>query len=219
MIPETSEQFSLAVTSRLSLEVPSFRQELFGMAERTAAGDEGDHTVNEGPPARPAAVLVPIVARPVPMVLLTQRSSDMPDHSGQIAFPGGKIEVADATPLDAALREAEEEIGLSRQHVRPLGYLLPFLSRTGYLITPVVGLVTPPFELTINPREVTDAFEVPLAFLMDPRNHQKKSREFKGEQRHFYAMPFEDRYIWGITAGIIRNLWERLSDQVPEEVG
>jgi 8-oxo-dGTP pyrophosphatase MutT (NUDIX family) len=143
----------------------------------------------------------------------------MPDHSGQIAFPGGKIEVADATPLDAALREAEEEIGLSRRHVRPLGYLLPFLSRTGYLITPVVGLVSPPFALTINPREVTDAFEVPLAFLMDPRNHQKKSAEFKGEQRHFYAMPFEDRYIWGITAGIIRNLWERLSDQVPEEVG
>lgn len=219
MIPATSEQFSLAVTSRLSLEVPSFRQELFGMAGRTAAGDEGDHTVNEGPPARPAAVLVPVVARPEPTMLLTQRSSDMPDHSGQIAFPGGKIEPADGTPLDAALREAEEEIGLSRQHVRPLGYLLPFLSRTGYLITPVVGLVSPPFALTINPREVTDAFEVPLSFLMDPRNHQRKSREFKGEQRHFYVMPFEDRYIWGITAGIIRNLWERLTDQVPEEVG
>lgn len=219
MIPATSEQFSLAVTRRLSLEVPSFRQELFGLGGRTVPGDEGDHTVNEGLPARPAAVLVPVVAHAEPTMLLTQRSSDMPDHSGQIAFPGGKIEPADGTPLDAALREAEEEIGLSRQHVRPLGYLLPFLSRTGYLITPVVGLVSPPFALTLNPREVTDAFEVPLSFLMDPRNHQRKSREFRGEQRHFYAMPFEDRYIWGITAGIIRNLWERLTDQVPEEVG
>jgi 8-oxo-dGTP pyrophosphatase MutT (NUDIX family) len=219
VIPATSEQFSLAVTRRLSLEVPSFRQELFGLGGRTVPGDEGDHTVNEGLPARPAAVLVPVVAHAEPTMLLTQRSSDMPDHSGQIAFPGGKIEPADGTPLDAALREAEEEIGLSRQHVRPLGYLLPFLSRTGYLITPVVGLVSPPFALTLNPREVTDAFEVPLSFLMDPRNHQRKSREFRGEQRHFYAMPFEDRYIWGITAGIIRNLWERLTDQVPEEVG
>lgn len=219
MIPATSEQFSLAVTRRLSLEVPSFRQELFGLEGRTVPGDEGDHTVNEGLPARPAAVLVPVVAHAEPTMLLTQRSSDMPDHSGQIAFPGGKIEPADGTPLDAALREAEEEIGLSRQHVTPLGYLLPFLSRTGYLITPVVGLVSPPFALTLNPREVTDAFEVPLSFLMDPRNHQRKSREFRGEQRHFYAMPFEDRYIWGITAGIIRNLWERLTDQVPEEVG
>jgi len=212
VIPETPEQFSQAVTRRLSLDVPRIRQELFGITARTAAGDEGDHTINEGPPARPAAVLVPVVARAVPTVLLTQRSSDMPDHSGQIAFPGGKIEPDDVTPLDTALREAEEEIGLARTHVRPLGYLLPFLSRTGYLITPVVGLVTPPFDLTINPREVTDAFEVPLAFLMDPRNHQRKSREFNGEQRHFYAMPFQDRYIWGITAGIIRNLWERLMD-------
>lgn len=220
MIPDTPEQFSLAVTRRLSLDVPRVRQELFGVSARSAAVDEGDPTINEGPPARPAAVLVPIVARPTPTVLLTQRSSDMPDHSGQIAFPGGKIEPADLTPLDTALREAEEEVGLARARVTPLGYMPPFLSRTGYLITPVVGLITPPFELTINPREVSDAFEVPLAFLMDPRNHQKQSRVFSGELRHFYAIPFEDRYIWGITAGIIRNLWERLMDLEPaREVG
>jgi 8-oxo-dGTP pyrophosphatase MutT (NUDIX family) len=166
-----------------------------------------------GRPARPAAVLIPVVARTEPTILLTQRSGDLPDHSGQIAFPGGKIDPGDATPLDAALREAEEEIGLARRHVRPLAYMPPFLSRTGYLITPVIGLVAPPFELTINPREVVDAFEVPLAFLMDPQNHQRQSREWQGQVRHFYAMPYGDRYIWGITAGILRNLWERLADQ------
>jgi 8-oxo-dGTP pyrophosphatase MutT (NUDIX family) len=212
VIPASPEQFTAAVTQRLSLDVPQVRQELFkGVTSRPA--DLGDHTINEGPPAKPAAVLVPVVAREQPTILLTQRSGDLPDHSGQIAFPGGKIDPGDATPLDAALREAEEEIGLSRRHVRPLGYMPPFLSRTGYLITPVVGLVVPPFELTLNPREVTDAFEVPLAFLMDPANHQRQSREWQGQTRHFYAMPYEERYIWGITAGILRNLWERLTDQ------
>ncbi len=212
MIPVSPEQFTAAVTRRLSLDVPREPQDLIrGLGP--SRDDQGDHTINEGRPARPAAVLIPVVARAEPTILLTQRSGDLPDHSGQIAFPGGKIDPGDATPLDAALREAEEEIGLARRHVRPLAYMPPFLSRTGYLITPVIGLVTPPFELTINPREVVDAFEVPLAFLMDSQNHQRQSREWQGQMRHFYAMPYGDRYIWGITAGILRNLWERLADQ------
>jgi 8-oxo-dGTP pyrophosphatase MutT (NUDIX family) len=212
VIPVSPEQFTAAVTRRLSLDIPREPQDLFrGLGP--PRGDQGDHTINEGRPARPAAVLIPVVARAEPTILLTQRSGDLPDHSGQIAFPGGKIDPGDATPLDAALREAEEEIGLARRHVRPLAYMPPFLSRTGYLITPVIGLVAPPFELTINLREVVDAFEVPLAFLMDPQNHQRQSREWQGQVRHFYAMPYGDRYIWGITAGILRNLWERLADQ------
>lgn len=212
MIPVSPEQFTAAVTERLSLDIPREPQDLFrGLGPPRE--DAGDHTINEGRPARPAAVLIPVVSRPEPTILLTQRSGDLPDHSGQIAFPGGKIDPGDATPLDAALREAEEEIGLDRRHVRPLAYMPPFLSRTGYLITPVIGLVVPPFDLTINPREVVDAFEVPLAFLMDPKNHQRQSREWQGQVRHFYAMPYGDRYIWGITAGILRNLWERLADQ------
>jgi len=212
VIPVSPEQFTVAVTERLSLDIPREPQDLFrGLGP--PRGDAGDHTINEGKPARPAAVLIPVVSRPEPTILLTQRSGDLPDHSGQIAFPGGKIDPGDATPLDAALREAEEEIGLDRRHVRPLAYMPPFLSRTGYLITPVIGLVVPPFELAINPREVVDAFEVPLAFLMDPKNHQRQSREWQGQVRHFYAMPYGDRYIWGITAGILRNLWERLADQ------
>jgi 8-oxo-dGTP pyrophosphatase MutT (NUDIX family) len=159
---------------------------------------------------RPAAVLVPVVARPEPTVLLTQRSSALPEHSGQIAFPGGKIDPDDETPIATALREAEEEIGLAARHVAPLGFLDTYLSRTGYQILPVVAVVTPPFELTLNPREVEAAFEVPLAFLMEPEHHQRHRREWKGRERTYYAMPYGDHYIWGVTAGILRNLWERV---------
>ena len=177
---------------------------------------KGDHELQfDGtflPPRlpKPAAVLVPIVAHDEQAtVLLTQRAPDLRDHSGQIAFPGGKVD-ADEIPLEAALREAEEEIGLERRHVRPLGYLDPYLSSSGYHIMPVVSLVSPPFALTPNHTEVAEVFEVPLAFLMDPDNHELHAREWRGRVRQYYAIPFGRRYIWGVTAGILRNLYERL---------
>ena len=160
---------------------------------------------------RPAAVLVGIVDRaPELTMLLTQRTEGLPTHSGQIAFPGGKIDAGDASATDTALREAAEEIGLAARHVEILGFLDCYQTGTGFRIMPVVGLITPPFELMINGREVAEAFEVPLGFLMDARNHQRHSREWRGRERHYYAMPFGERYIWGATAGIIRNLHERL---------
>jgi 8-oxo-dGTP pyrophosphatase MutT (NUDIX family) len=180
--------------------------------------ERGDDHVNELLPAaadaaaaRPAAVLVPAVARALGVtLLLTLRAQHLRDHSGQIAFPGGKIDAGDATPLAAALREAQEEIGLSPDRVTPIGYLDTYLTTTGYRIVPVVGLVEPGAVLSVDTREVDEIFEVPLEFLMDPQNHQRHTRPFRGMSRRYYAMPFGERYIWGVTAGIIRNLYERL---------
>ncbi len=160
--------------------------------------------------ARPAAVLIPIIAREGgATVLLTRRSSALRQHSGQIAFPGGKIDPGEDA-LGAALREAEEEIGLSRGTVQPLGFLGPYFSTTGFRITPVVALAPPDAELRLNAIEVEATFETPLSFLMDPSNHQTHAREWKGQQRRYFAMPYGDHYIWGVTAGIIRMLWLRL---------
>ena len=125
------------------------------------------------PPPRPAAVLVPVVLRPALTVLLTQRSHDMPSHPGQISFPGGKVEASDSSALDCALREAKEEIGLPASHIEPLGYLDSYRTGSGFQIVPVVALVQPGFSLSLDPREVTEVFEVPLRFLMDPANHRK----------------------------------------------
>ena len=155
-------------------------------------------------------MLAPIIARrDGPTVLLTQRASHLRSHSGQIAFPGGKIDEGE-TPLAAALREACEEIGLSPDAIEPLGWLDPYLTGTGFRIMPLVGVVDPSFTPTINPDEVEDVFETPLSFLMTGANHQRQSREWQGRLRHFYAIPYQQRYIWGATAGIIRNLFERL---------
>lgn len=159
---------------------------------------------------RPAAVLVPIVDREQATVLFTVRTDSLPSHAGQISFPGGKIDERDAGPLETALREAEEEIGLARRHVEPLGYLDVYRTGTGYAIQPVVALVAPRHDLTINRGEVAEVFEVPLAFLMEAANHQRHARAWQGRQRHFYAMPYGERFIWGATAGIIRNLHQRL---------
>ena len=160
--------------------------------------------------SRPAAVLVAVVALPVPVVILTQRTTDLTSHAGQIAFPGGKIDPHDATPLAAALREAEEEIGLARALVEPLGYLDLYLTFSGFRILPTVARVAPGYELVINRAEVSEVFEVPLDFLMTPENHQRHSRDWKGIIRHYYAIPYGERYIWGVTAGILRNLYERI---------
>ena len=160
---------------------------------------------------RPAAVLVPIIVRPQGLsILLTQRPDTMPTHAGQIAFPGGKMDETDKTPVDTALREAEEEVGLDRRHVEVLGFLDSYQTGTSFRIVPVVGLVDPRFTLTVDPHEVVDAFEVPFAFLMDAINHRRDQREYNGVTRHFYAMPYGERYIWGATAGMLRNLYERL---------
>jgi 8-oxo-dGTP pyrophosphatase MutT (NUDIX family) len=161
-------------------------------------------------PIRPAAVLVPIIDHPEPTVLLTQRTAHLPDHAGQVSFPGGKIEPEDADPAAAALREAHEEIGLDEAFIEPIGYLDLYLTTLGYRIVPLLARVKPGFTLALNADEVDNAFEVPLAFLMKPANHQMHSREWNGTTRTYYAMPFGERYIWGVTAGILRNLYERL---------
>ncbi len=170
---------------------------------------KGDLAVMQ-PAPRPAAVLVPIVLRSSLTVLLTQRSHDMPSHPGQISFPGGKLEAQDPNPLACALREAHEEIGLDADRIEPLGYLDSYRTGTGFQITPVVAFVRPGFEPVLDPREVVEMFEVPLAFLMDEANHQKDSREWRGRTRSFYAMPYQGRYIWGATAGMLKNMHQRL---------
>jgi 8-oxo-dGTP pyrophosphatase MutT (NUDIX family) len=205
------DDFRARARARLSLRLPD------DALDPAVAPIVGDFKLNAQAPdkeavgaARPAAVLAPIVARPEgATVLLTQRASALRQHSGQVAFPGGKIEETEA-PLAAALRETKEEIGLDRNHIEPLGWLDPYLTGTGFRILPMVAIVEPPFSLAINALEVDDVFETPLSFLMNPANHQRQSREWQGRLRHFYVMPYENRYIWGATAGIIRNLYERL---------
>lgn len=160
----------------------------------------------------PAAVLFPIVQRPEGnTVLLTQRTAHLKDHPGQISFPGGRVEANDASPLDTALRETEEEIGLARRHVDVLGYLPEYRTGTGFRVTPVVAAVHAPFDLTPDPFEVAEVFEVPLGFLLDEANHQRHALHYRGALRNFYAMPYGDYFIWGATAGMIRALFDRLA--------
>ncbi|HRE18043.1 MAG TPA: CoA pyrophosphatase [Rhodocyclaceae bacterium] len=159
----------------------------------------------------PAAVLFPIVQRDSGhTVLLTQRTAHLRDHPGQISFPGGRVEAQDGSPLETALRETEEEIGLARQHVEVLGYLPEYRTGTGFRVTPVVARVDLPFELKPDPFEVAEVFEVPLSFLLDAANHQRHALHYRGALRNFYAMPYGDYFIWGATAGMIRSLFERL---------
>ena len=177
---------------------------------KNAGKGRGDHDLNPDmePPVnnRPAAVLIPIVERDAGLtILLTKRSKDLPVHPGQISFPGGRAEARDDGPVDTALRETEEEVGIHRRHIDIIGQLELYRTRTGFEITPVVGLLTPPFRTKADPVEVQEIFEVPLTFFLDRENHERHSREWNNQTRSFYAMPYGDYYIWGATAGMLVN--------------
>jgi 8-oxo-dGTP pyrophosphatase MutT (NUDIX family) len=161
---------------------------------------------------RPAAVLVPLVDRPDGLtILLTLRTAHLHAHAGQISFPGGRMEPDDADAIATALRETEEEVGLPRQHITVVGQLDDYVTGTGFEVTPVVGIVTPPFPIVIDPFEVAEAFEVPLSYVLDRTNHHQVERESAGRRRVFYVLPYEGRNIWGATAGMLVNLAEVLA--------
>lgn len=174
-----------------------------------------ERSITSRPPLK-ASVLIPIVMRDQPSVLLTERTKHLTSHSGQIAFPGGKADKEDANATATALREAFEEIGLQGSYVQVLGELPLYVTGSAFLVTPVVALVKPGFTLALNDFEVANAFEVPLQFLMNPSNHQRHSFEWDGVRREWFSMPYQDqnveRYIWGATAGMLRNLYRMLSD-------
>ena len=172
------------------------------------AGSSAGMTTDEA--YKPAAVLIPLVQRAALTLLLTQRPLHMKHHPGQISFPGGRVEASDVDAAATALRETQEEIGLARAHIEIIGTLPAYHTVTNYAVTPVVALVQPPFELTLDANEVADAFEVPLDFVLDPANHEKRSRAWFGRERHFYAMPYGDKFIWGATAAMLRNLYHFL---------
>jgi 8-oxo-dGTP pyrophosphatase MutT (NUDIX family) len=206
-----SAEFFARARARLRFDIPP------GLTDASIvppSGDQGTDRMLEiiarEQPIRPAAVLIAVVDHPQPTVLLTQRAAHLHDHAGQISFPGGKIDPQDASPLDAALREAWEEIGLAREFIDPIGYLDLYGTGFGFRILPTVARIRPGFSLRISEDEVDDAFEVPLAFLMDAANHQVHNKEFRGIMRSYYAMPFEQHYIWGATAGMLRVLYERI---------
>lgn len=162
---------------------------------------------------RPAAVLVPVVVRENLAVLLTRRTDHLHHHPGQISFPGGRVEDTDVSAVMTALRETEEEIGLDPDRIELLGELPEYCTGTGFRVTPVVGLVHPPFELTLDSFEVAEAFEVPLAHFLDPANHQRHSMEYQGRMRQYYAMPYDEYFIWGATAGILVSLYRFLGGE------
>jgi 8-oxo-dGTP pyrophosphatase MutT (NUDIX family) len=211
----------LAISERAPFSAGGFRERALhqnGGPLDTAWRDHGDHLLNPQfldvateLKLKDAAVLVPVVDDgDEAKIILTQRTATLRKHSGQIAFPGGAVDPEDGSPEQAALREAQEEIGLDPRFVEPLARLPHYYAMTGFRITPVLSVVKRGFDLKLNPAEVDDVFEVPLSFLMNAANHQRGSRPFNGTERHFYLMPYENRNIWGITAGILRTLYERL---------
>ena len=195
-----------------------FRRRALIEREPPEANFYGDHQLNPDfrelvvrPDLRAAAVMIAAVDYPDgASLILTKRTDRLRNHAGQIAFPGGRIDPEDVSPEAAALRETEEEIGLDRSRIEVLGRLPDYSTGSGFRIAPVLGIIQPGFQLALKSDEVDAAFEVPLAFLMDPANHARGSRMWQERERFFYEMPYGDRYIWGVTAGVIRTLYERL---------
>jgi 8-oxo-dGTP pyrophosphatase MutT (NUDIX family) len=216
---ETEKGMFTAQDFRRRAQARSLSLEAAGEVVLSDLQGRGDFDLNRHIPLPPpppeglrlAGVLIGVVDRePGATVILTLRSAHLPSHAGQIAFPGGRVEPSDATVIDTALRESHEEIGLEADHVTPIGLLDGYRTGSGYRIVPVLGLVSPAFTMKANEGEVDEVFEVPLEFLMTVGNHQRHSRQWQGQMRHFYAMPYGDRYIWGATAGILRIMYERL---------
>ena len=197
------------VRARFKAHAPGIRT--FG-----GEGVRGDHLLNADvklpPGLTPAAVLAPLIERPSGFqVLLTQRTAHLSAHGGQISFPGGRIETGDRDAVQAALRETGEEIGIGKSQIEVIGQLDTYITGTGFEIFPVAGLVRGNFTLRLDPEEVTEAFEVPLSFILDPANHRRETRKLQNGMRTFYVLPYENRYIWGATAGILVNLAEILA--------
>lgn len=194
----------------MQLDLPELRRRLERRSppEFTLFGDDGTEGREFANTA--AAVLIPVIAHGELTVLFTQRTTELKSHAGQVSFPGGRAEPQDASAEFTALREAGEEIGLATDRVEILARLPDYRTRTGFRVTPVIGLVTPPLELAPDPREVAEVFEVPLAFLLDPNNRQRRTREFQGKTVGYYVFEYQDRVIWGATAGMLVNLYRML---------
>jgi 8-oxo-dGTP pyrophosphatase MutT (NUDIX family) len=201
----------LAATIAPGARAPSVRYGPTAAALR----ERGDHELTAGArapekPLTPAAVLVPLIDRPRLTVLLTQRTNHLDAHAGQISFPGGRIEPDDPDYVAAALRETREEVGIAADRVEVIGRLDDYITGTGFRVAPVVGVVRPPFDVLPDPFEVAEVFEVPLDFVLDPVNHEQHTRIVNGVERRYYVLPYEGRYIWGATAGMLVNLYEVL---------
>ncbi len=208
------------ILRRLGRRRPAGRRSALATPSKASSGSDlrGDHELNPGlyddsARLRAAAVLVPIVLQAEePQVLLTRRTDHLNDHAGQIAFPGGRVDPGDAGPQEAALRETREEIGLPPERIELIGQLDTYVTRTGFEVTPLVGLVRPPFQLKADPFEVAEIFEVPLAFFLNDGSREIHSRQWRGEERRFFVYPYQDYYIWGATAGMLNNLAEWLNE-------
>lgn len=194
----------------MSALTPDALRQRFAMPPAWQPEVAQEPSFSERPPAL-ASVLLSIVLREQPMVLLTERTANLSTHSGQVAFPGGRVDPEDLTPADTALREAWEEVGLDARFVEVLGVLPQYVTGSSFIISPVVALVQPSCELRPNPFEVADIFEVPLAFLLNPAHHQRHTFEWQGVRREWFSMPYragsKDHYIWGATAGMLRNFY------------